>query len=434
MYANVKGQLPGPLSKKYMEESAKYESGTTSQQAPIVWDSAQGVIITDVDGNKFIDLTSGVLVTNVGHCHPKLTAAIQRAAGRLMNCYDFPTPERGTLAKRLVEATPENLDRCFFTVTGSEATDSALRVVRRATGRHEILSFYGGFHGRSYGPMSVAGKTGTKRKFGPVVPGSILAPYPYCFRCPFKKKPESCGMFCLEFLDRVVEAQSTGDIAALIIEPYQGSSGFIFPPDGFLKKLEQWAKERDIIFILDEVQASFGRTGKLFALEWEGLRPNVLCLGKGIGSSVPAAAMLTETRLISALGPGEMSSTYGGNPVSSAAGLAVLDIIAEEKLPENALKVGAYMKERLQKVQEKSQILGDVRGRGLVIGLEIVKDRESIEPAPDITMEIIRRAAQEGVIMGRVAGNVIRVAPPLVITMEQAEEAVDILERVFAQF
>lgn len=241
-------------------------------------------------------------------------------------------------------------------------------------------------------------------------------------------------MFCLEFLDRVVEAQSTGDIAALIIEPYQGSSGFIFPPDGFLKKLEQWAKERDIIFILDEVQASFGRTGKLFALEWEGLRPNVLCLGKGIGSSVPAAAMLTETRLISALGPGEMSSTYGGNPVSSAAGLAVLDIIAEEKLPENALKVGAYMKERLQKVQEKSQILGDVRGRGLVIGLEIVKDRESIEPAPDITMEIIRRAAQEGVIMGRVAGNVIRVAPPLVITMEQAEEAVDILERVFAQF
>ncbi len=434
MFAKVKGPLPGPLSQKYMEESARYESGTTSQQAPIVWDSAQGVIVKDVDGNEFIDLTSGVLVTNVGHCHPKLTAAVQRAAGRLMNCYDFPTPERVTLAKKLVELTPANLDRCFLVTTGSEATDAAMRVVKRATGRHEILSFYGGFHGRTYGPMAVAGKMGTKRKFGPMIPGTILAPFPYCFRCPFKKCVESCGLFCLEYLDKVIDAQSTGDLAALIVEPYQGSSGFIFPPEGYLKGLEKWAGEHDVLFILDEVQASFGRTGKMFCLEWEGLQPNLLCLGKGIGSGIPNAALLTETRLIKALGPGEMSSTNGGNPVSCAAGLAVLEIMAEEKLAENALTVGGYLMERMRKIQENSRVLGDVRGRGLVIGLEIVKDRESIAPAPDITMEIIRRAAQAGVIMGRVAGNVIRVAPPLVITMEQAAEAADILAGVFAQF
>jgi len=433
-YISVNGPLPGPNSKRFLEESARFESGTTSQQAPIVWDTASGVIITDVDGNRFIDLTSGVLVTNVGHCHPKLTAAVQRAAGRLMNCYDFPTPERVTLARRLVELAPENLDRAFMVTTGSEATDAAMRVAKRATGRHEILSFWGGFHGRTFGPMSVAGTMGTKRKFGPLIPGNICAPYPYCFRCPFKMKKENCGLLCLSILDRVIAAQSTGDLAALIVEPYQGASGFIFPPEGYLKGLEQWAKEKDILFILDEVQSSFGRTGKMFALEWEGLRPNLLCLGKGIGSSIPHAALLTETRLIKSLGPGEMSSTYGGNPVSCAAGLAVLDILQEEKLADNALTVGGYIKSRLEKVQEKAKIIGDVRGRGLVIGVEIVKDKVDNEPSPELTMEVIRRAANRGVVMGRVAGNVLRVAPPLVITMEQAEEAMDVLESVFVEF
>ncbi len=436
MFSDVKCQLPGPNSKKFIEKSQIYEPGGTSQHAPIVWDSANGVLIKDVDGNTYIDFTSGVLVTNVGHCHPKLVDAVQKAAAKLMNCYNFPTPERVTLAQRLVEITPENLDVAFMVTTGSDATEAAIRAAKRYTGCYEILSFYGGFHGRTGGAMSVAGTTGTKKKYGPVMPGSIQAPYAYCYRCPFKAKPETCDFLCVDFLDRVIEAQSTGDLAALIVEPYQGSSGFIVPPDGYLTRLQEWAKDKGILFILDEVQASFGRTGKMFALEWEDLRPNLLCMGKGLGSGVPAAAMMAESRIMKALEAGEMSSTNGGNPLSCAAALAVIDIMEEEKLPENALKVGGYLFERFKNVQKDVDILGDVRGRGLVIGLEFVTDKESKTPSGEIAAEVIRRCCQNGVVMGSVGayGHILRVAPPLVITMEQAEEAADIIEKVLREF
>ncbi|MFQ5811359.1 MAG: aspartate aminotransferase family protein, partial [Armatimonadota bacterium] len=329
-------KLPGPKSAEYLEMSDTYEPACTCQQAALVWDSAEGVIVRDVDGNEYVDLTSGVLVTNVGHSHPKHVAAIQEQAARLLNPYDFPTPQRVELAKRLVEITPANLDNAFLLTTGSEATEAAMRVAKRHTGRHEILSFYGGFHGRTYGALSMAGRMGTKRRFGPVMPGCIQAPYPYCFRCPFDKSPEECDLFCIEFLDTVVEVSSTDDLAALIVEPYQGAAGFIFPPEGYLTRLEQWAQDKDVLFILDEVQSSFGRTGKFFALEWEGLRPQLLCLGKGIGSGVPNAALMAESGIMASLDRGEMSSTTGGNPLSCAAGLAVLDIMEEEGLVENS--------------------------------------------------------------------------------------------------
>jgi 4-aminobutyrate aminotransferase len=432
----VETKIPGPKSKHYLDISSKYEPTCTTQQAPLVWDRGEGVQVWDVDGNQYIDLTSGVLVTNVGHSHPKHIEAIREQAGRLLNCYDFPTPQRVEFTRRLVQLMPENLDNCFLLTTGSEATEAAMRASKRFTGRHEMISFYGGFHGRTYGAMSMAGKMGTKKKFGPVMPGCIYAPYPYCFRCPFKMKKEDCGLFCLEFLEKVVDASSTGDIAALIIEPYQGGAGFIFPPEGYLKELEKWAKEKEVLFILDEVQASFGRTGKMFAFEWEDLRPNLLCLGKGIGSGIPTAALMAESRIMDSLGPGEMSSTTGGNPLSCAAGLAVLDIMEEEKLPENALKVGSYMLARFKKLEKEIEILGEARGRGLVMGLEFVKDKKSLAPAPDITWEFILRCCQAGVLVGRVGlyGNVIRIAPPLVIKEEEAEKAVDMIEEVLRSF
>lgn len=428
----VKDRLPGAKARAYLEVSMRVEPRCTTQQAPVVWESAEGVVVTDVDGNQYIDFTSGVLVTNVGHSHPRHVRAIQDAAAKLLNCYDFPTPARVDLARRLVEITPDNLNQVFMLTTGSEATEAAVRVARRATGRHEILSFYGGFHGRTFGAMSMAGKTSTKKQFGPAMPGCLYAPYAYCYRCPFKMKPETCGFHCVDFIDEVVDAGSTGDLAAMIVEPYQGAAGFIFPPDGYLTRLQAWCRERDVLFILDEVQASFGRTGRMFALEWEGLRPNLLCVGKGIGSGVPTAALLAESRLFASLGPGEMSSTTGGNPLSCAAGLAVLDIMRDEKLAENALKVGGLMLERLRRMGERSDILGDVRGRGLVIGLEFVEDKVTHAPAEAITREIVTRCCQAGLLVGRVGvhGNVIRVAPPLVITEAEAEEALDILEGV----
>lgn len=428
-------QLPGPRSAELIALSHQYEPGCTSQQAPIVWESAEGCIVRDVDGNEYIDWTSGVLVTNVGHCHPHHVKAIQEAVARLMNPYDFPTPERVTLAKRLVEAMPpsaRNLDTAFLLTTGSEATEAAMRVAKRFTGKHEILSFWGGFHGRTWGAMSMAGKMGTKKQWGPLMPGCLYSPYAYCYRCPFDLQPESCDFACQAWMDRVIETTSTGDLAAVILEPYQGGAGFIFPPDGWLTRVQEWCRQRDVLFIVDEVQASFGRTGKLFCIEHEGLTPNLLCLGKGIGSGIPTAALMAERRIMEILPPGDMSSTTGGNPVSCAAAHAVLDILEREKLVENSATVGAHMLARFQEMVQRFNVLGDARGKGLVMGLEFVTDSATKEPAPDLTMEVIRRMCEEGVVCGRVGlyGNVIRVAPPLMITLEQADRSVDVLEKV----
>ncbi len=436
MTSGIRGHrdIPGPKGRAVIDQWKTYEAQTLTYQAPVVWDRARGMVVTDVDGNQYYDWTSGVLVTNVGHSHPRHVAAIQDAVGRLMNCYDFPTPARAALVERLVEATPDNLDRAFLLTTGSEATEAALRVAKRYTGNYEIVSFYGGFHGRTFGAMSVAGARSTKKRYGPVMPGVIRVPFPYCYRCPLDLKPDTCGAACLELADAAVDAASTGQLAATIVEPYQGSAGFIFPPDGYLKRLETWARDRGMIFILDEVQASFGRTGKMFALEWDDLRPEILCLGKGIGSGIPTSAIMAESEVIGALGEGEMSSTCGGNPVSSAAALAVMDIIREEGLVENAHRLGDVLKSRLLEIQERCPYLGDVRGRGLALGLEFVENKATKVPAPAITRRVIDGAARAGLLIGSVGphGSVVRVAPPLIITEAQAHESCDILADVLA--
>jgi 4-aminobutyrate aminotransferase len=430
MIVNIKTPIPGPNTLKYKAISEKYESHCLNVQAPIVWDRAQGVKVWDVDGNTFIDWTSGVLVTNVGHSHPKLADAVASQARRLLNCYDSPTVERITLAERMVKLAPENLDNAFFATVGSEAVDSAVRVAKRFTNNFEIISFYGAFHGRTMGTMSLAGKMSTKKRFGPVMPGVINVPYPDPYRNPFGSAETDVAGQCLEFMDRSVNAMSTGSIAGLIIEPYQGASGFIFPPEGYLKSLEQWCRERGIIFILDEVQSSFGRTGKFLALEWENLRPNMVAIGKGIGSGMPISCLLAESRIMSCLGEGEMSSTWGGNPICCAASHAILDIFEEEGLVENSRTIGEYMKARLTAMKDRCSHLGDVRGRGLIIGLDIVKDRRTKERDPQTTRKIIEECCKNGLIIGAVSGNVIRVAPPLVITRDEADESLDIMERV----
>ena len=431
-----KREVPGPKSAELLEISRKYEPPCMADQVPVVWDHGEGVHVWDVDGNEYIDFTSGVLVTNLGHSHPHHVAAIQEQAGRLMNCYSFPTPERVTLSQRLTDLLPENLDKIFLLTTGAEATEAALRIAKRYTGKHEVLSFYGGFHGRTYGPMSVAGSMKTKRQFGPQLPGGILAPFPYFYRDFYKSETEEeCGDRCIEALDRIVESTSSGDLGAVMTEPYQGGAGFIFPPDGWLKKLEKWARDRGLLFILDEVQSSFGRTGKLFALEWDDLQPHMVCLGKGIGSGMPASALAGESDIFDCMGVGEMSSTCGGNPMASAASHAVLDVMEREKLADNALQVGAYMMDRFRDMQKKYPEIGDVRGRGLVMGLEFVEDRESRTPDADMTLQVMLSAARHGLLLGRVGlhGNVVRIAPPLVVSEAEAGAGLDIIDRVLSE-
>lgn len=425
--------IPGPKSAELLEKAKNCEPPCSADQTPIVWDHGQGVYVWDVDGNPFIDFTSGVLVSNLGHNHPGLVSAIQNQAPRMMNCYSFPTPERVSASSRLKAAIPGNLNRVFMLSTGADATEAALRIARRYTGKQEILAFYGGFHGRTYGAMGVAGSLGTRRNFGMTVPGGIMAPYGYCYRCFYGKKYPDCDMFCLKSLDRIINSSSSGDMGAVIVEPYQGSAGFIFPPEGWLKALETWARERSLLLIVDEVQASFGRTGKLFACEWEDIHPQLLCLGKGMGSGIPASAVCGESKVMECMKPGELSSTWGGNPLASAAVLAVLEAMEKEKLPENSRIMGEYLKSRFLEMKARYPFLGDVRGKGLVIGLEFVDPADGYTPSPDITRKVVMGCAEHGVLLGKLGlyGNVIRIAPPLIITQAELDSALDVFEGVF---
>lgn len=434
--ANIKTQIPGPISKELIKNWHEYEADVVGYQAPVVWNDAKGCVVTDVDGNTFIDWTSGVLVTNVGHCHPHLVEATKKASDNLLNNYECATLPRIKAAQKLVNALPGHLDKCFFLSTGSEAIEGALRLMKRYTGNFEVISFEGGFHGRTPGAASVGGLAGPKKKYGPTTPGAIRAPYPNPYRDPLgfcDDGPEFKKFF--DYLEYIINTNSTGSLAGVVVEPYQGAGGFVFPPKGWLKMLRKWASDRGLLFTLDEVQASYGRTGKMWAMEHEDLKPDIVALGKGIGSGVSVSAVCSTSEIFSCLAKGEMSSTYGGNPVSSAAVTAVLEIFENENLVENSHKMGEYFKDELIKMGEECPYVGDVRGMGLVMGVEFVKDKQTKEPAPEIIKQVINKCADNGLLVGSVGmyGNVLRVAPPLVVSKEIADESLAIFKKVLSE-
>lgn len=437
--------LPGHKGGEFIELSRKFEPRSMSEQAPVVWKKAEGVWIEDVDGNRYLDFSSGVLVTNVGHCHPELVAAIKEVAEQVLNCYDFIHPWRALLAKKLVEITPHGLDKAFILTTGAETVEASVKMARRATGNYEVLSFHGAFHGRTLATLSYSGRKSSSgsRGFGPFLPGVIQAPYPYCYRCPFRKEYPECGLTCLEFVDWVYSCEGEGRLCAVLIEPYEGAAGSLIPPREFMEGLYQWAKERGAAFINDEVQASFGRTGRMFCFEHFGIVPDLLCLGKGIASGVPCSAVVGAEWVMNSLDPGSLSSTYGGNPLSSRAALASIEIIERGRLWENASKVGEVMLRRFKEWEEKHDVVGEARGLGLAIGVEIVKSKGKKEPAPELAKAIVFESARRGLVMIApvgLYGNVLRISPPLVITEEEAmeglsrlEEAIEAVERVRSQ-
>ncbi|HCU35591.1 MAG TPA: hypothetical protein DGT21_09080 [Armatimonadetes bacterium] len=430
-------ELPGPNARAYLEKSMKYEPQSMSDQVPLVWDRAEGCVIWDVDGNEFLDWSSGVLVTNVGHCHPYYVEQVKDQCDKLFNCYDFLTQPRADLAEKLVQIAPDHLDRAFLVTTGTDATEAAMRMARRAHEGFEIISFHGAFHGRTYGAASAAGSRGTKNGFGPMMTGFLHTPFPYFYRCPFgSETEEECGNKCIEFLDWTVERESCGALCAVITEPYQGGAGSIMAPKGFFETLDKWCKEKGIYFIFDEVQSSFGRTGKMFAMEHYDIKPDLVTLGKGLGSGVPCSAVLGTSAITDVLPPGSMGSTNGGNPLSSRAALAAIDIIQREGLVENSARMGELFKQRFEAIQQKHEQLGDIRGMGLVWGLEMVKDKASKEPDADFTRRIVLNAFHRGLCMIAPIGlfkNVLRVAPPLIITEEQVHETCDIFEAAFEE-
>jgi 4-aminobutyrate aminotransferase/(S)-3-amino-2-methylpropionate transaminase len=430
---SIKTKIPGPKGKELINEWHTYEADVAGYQAQVVWKSAKGCVVHDVDGNSYLDWTSGVLVTNVGHCHPHLVSAITRASQDLLNNYECANTYRIEAAKRLVSALPPHLKKCFFLSTGAEAIEGALRLMKRKSGKFEILSFEGGFHGRTPGAAAVGGMQGPKRLYGPTIPGTIRAIYPNPYRDELGLCDESAGFKkYFSYLDHLIAANSTGSLAGVIVEPYQGAGGFVFPPEGWLKKLFEWTRANGLLFTLDEVQSSFGRTGKMWAMEHEGIQPDIVALGKGIGSGVAVSAVCATESVFSCLKKGEMSSTYGGNPIANAAVIAVLEIFEKENLVEHSARMGDYIKKGLRDIAGKCKYLGDVRGRGLVMGIEFVKDKRTKDPAPELIRLVIDRCAENGLLVGSVGmyGNVIRVAPPLVITKEQADESLAAMERV----
>ncbi len=425
-------ELPGPKGREYLAKSQQYEPRSIGYQEPLVWEKASGCVITDVDGNEFLDWSSGVLVTNVGHCHPAYVDQIKAQAEKLFNCYDFISPPRIDLAEKLVEISPEHLDKAFIVTTGSDATEAAIRMARRAHDGWEIIGFHGAFHGRTLGAASVGASLGVHEGYGPLLPGCIHAPFPYCYRCPLGQEcPDNCGFKCLEYLDWVVSQESCGELCAVITEPYQGGAGSIIPPPGWFEQFDQWRQERGLIFILDEVQSSFGRTGKMFAMEHWDIKPDLVTLGKGLASGVPCAAVIGTSEVMDALPPGSMGSTFGGNPLSAVAALASIEIIEREGLVQNSARMGHLMMEAFAQMQQEYEQLGDVRGMGLVLGLEIVENKQSKKPAQELAAEIVHQCYLRGLACIHpigMFGNVIRVAPPLVITEDQVGESLDIFE------
>ena len=431
--------LPGERTRKLLELKEMYEPRSMSDQVPTVWKKARGVYVEDVEGNTFLDFSSGVLVANVGHSHPRLVEVIREQAEKVINCYDFPTEHRLKLAEKLVEITPPNLNKVFLLTTGAETTEAAIKLSRLYTGKYEIVAFYGAFHGRTYGALSVGGKKSGagSRGFGPFLPGIILAPFPYCYRCPFGKTYPTCKTYCFDFIvDWVLPCESENRIAAFITETYQGGAGSIIPPVEWMKKLESLAKEKKAVLIIDEVQASFGRTGKLFGFEHYGITPNLLCLGKGITSSVPLSALIGESRIMDILTPGSLSSTHGGNPFCSRVALENINIIMEEGLVENSRKGGEFLKNSFQELLSRHNILGDARGMGLVWGLEIVEDKKSKKPSPEKARKVVQEAYKRGLLMIApigMFGNVIRVAPPLCIRKEELETGIEIIDSALSE-
>ena len=437
-HPRVATELPGPHAKKLIELSERYEPSSMGGQVPVVWKRGERVWLEDVDGNVFLDFSSGVLVVNAGHSHPRLVEAMRAQADQVVNTYDFVNEWRPRLAQRLVEITPPNLDKAVILTTGAETTEAAIKLARRFTGKYEIVAFHGAFHGRTYGAMSIGGKraSSSTKGFGPFLPGIVFAPFPYCYRCPFGQTPDDCRLHGTDYLDWLVETETEDNIAGVIVETYQGAAGSIMAPEGWFPKLEAWCKKKRALLIVDEVQASFGRTGKLFGFEHYGITPNILCLGKGISSTLPVSALVAESRIFDVLPAGSMGSTHGGNAMGARVALENIEVILEERLSENAAAVGEAMLTRLHELERRHECVGEVRGLGLVFGIEIVKSKAGREPDADLTKRIVEAASRRGLLLIAPIGfygNVLRLAPPLVVTEREALLGVELLGEAIAE-
>ena len=385
--------------------------------------------LIDEDGNEYIDFIAGIGVGSVGHCHPHYVESMKRQLERL-TFGSFTTETRARFLSLLAGLMPEGLTRIQLFSGGAEAVEAALRLAKAATGKHEVLGFWGGFHGKTGGVLGLLGSE-FKHHLGPFMPGRYVSPYADCYRCPLKLRFPDCGIACADFLRDVIRYQTGGEISAIIVEPIQGTAGNVVPPPGFLRAVKAIADEHHALLIADEMLTGFGRTGAMWGSDHDGVVPDVMTVGKGMGGGFPLSAVASTDALTGHVpwsNPSASSSSYGGNPLAAAAGLATLEILLKEDLVRNAERVGKVMLTRLEALKEKHRCVGEVRGKGLMLGIELVSDRQTREPlAKDVTRALYQECLRRGLVAMTYSPS-IRINPPLVIREDTALAGLAILD------
>jgi 4-aminobutyrate aminotransferase len=428
--------LPGPQAKAIIDRDDQVISPSYTRTYPLVAERGEGAIVEDPDGNRFLDFAAGIAVVATGHCHPKVVKAIQEQAAKLihMSGTDFYYENMVQLAEKLAKlaaamSSGRGPQRVYFGNSGTEAIEAAIKLARYHSGRGQFVAFVGAFHGRTMGSLALtASKSVQKKGFFPLMPGVHHVPYAYCYRCSYGKTPDSCGVECVKAIETelfrtTVPAQ---EVAAIFVEPIQGEGGYVVPPQKFFDELRRLADRHGILVIADEVQSGMGRTGKMFASEHFGLEPDIIALAKGIASGMPLGAMVARAELMD-WKPGAHASTFGGNPVAVAASLATIELL-EQELVDNAGVIGARLMDKLRDFPKRFPIVGDVRGLGLMIGLELVRDQKTKERAPDLRDKLVQMCFERGLLVLGAGPNTIRLCPPLVINKDQADFAAQTIE------
>jgi 4-aminobutyrate aminotransferase len=431
--------LPGPKAKAAVAEDDRLISPSYTRSYPLVAKSGRGCRVTDVDGNEFLDFAAGIAVNSTGHCHPEVVAAIQKQAAELIHIsgtdfYNLPLTD---LAERLSAVAPmPGPHKFFYGNSGAEAIECALKLARYHTGRQQVISFFGAFHGRTMGALSLTGsKPQQKRRFSPLVPGVTHIRYPYAYRgCSGgPQEEEAFALGCARFIEEKLFKTTLApeEVAAIFIEPIQGEGGYVVAPDNFLNELRAICNRHGILLVVDEVQSGAGRTGKWWAIEHSGVEPDMVCMAKGIASGMPLGICMTRAEIMDWV-PGSHASTFGGNPISLAAAMATMDILEREGIA-NAAHVGEKTLERLRGWVKTHPLVGDVRGRGLMIGVELVKDKATREPATALRNRVETLAFEKGLMMLGCGETSLRLCPPLIVKEEEATVALDILEEALTQ-
>jgi 4-aminobutyrate aminotransferase len=431
---NLVTALPGPKAQEIIARDHAVVSPSYTRGYPLVIKRGEGAIVDDVDGNRFLDFAAGIAVVATGHSHPRVVAAVQKQAADFlhMSGTDFYYENMVQLAEKLAALTPGGIPRrVYFGNSGTEAVEAAIKLARYHTGRDKFIAFLGSFHGRTMGALSLTGSKVTQRRgFHPPLPVQHI-PYANCYRCAYGQQPDTCHVECVKVLEDTLfkTILPAEEVAAIVVEPIQGEGGYLVPPAKFHQELRRVADKYGILLIHDEVQSGMGRTGKMFASEHFGVSPDIVTIAKGIASGMPLAATVARADVMT-WPPGAHASTFGGNPVSIAAALTTIELL-EEELVQNAARLGAYMLERMSSWPKKFEIVGDVRGRGLMIGIELIRDKASKERATDLRDRVEQLAFERGLLILGCGPNAIRLCPPLIITRDQADFAMDTLEQCF---